>query len=54
MVIVMMMVVVMRMMKLYSILHYIISTFRMFHIDDVPSGVGEGIKDIRKALAVGI
>ena len=26
--------------------------FRMFHIDDVPSGAGEGIKDISKALAV--
>lgn len=25
---------------------------RMFHIDDVPSGAGEGIKDINKALAV--
>ncbi|CAH3191381.1 unnamed protein product [Porites evermanni] len=24
---------------------------RMFHIDDVPSGAGEGIKDINKALA---
>ena len=24
----------------------------MFHIDDVPSGAGEGIKDINKALAV--
>ncbi|XP_031567757.1 WD repeat-containing protein 35-like isoform X2 [Actinia tenebrosa] len=24
---------------------------RMFHIDDVPSGAGEGIKDIKKALA---
>ncbi|EDO46375.1 predicted protein [Nematostella vectensis] len=24
---------------------------RMFHIDDVPSGAGEGIKDVRKALA---
>lgn len=26
---------------------------RMFHIDDVPSGAGEGIKDVTKALAVG-
>ena len=26
----------------------------MFHIDDVPSGAGEGIKDVRKALAVSI
>ena len=24
----------------------------MFHIDDVPSGAGEGIKDASKALAV--
>lgn len=24
----------------------------MFHIDDVPSGAGEGIKDVSKALAV--
>ncbi|XP_048590308.1 WD repeat-containing protein 35-like isoform X2 [Nematostella vectensis] len=27
------------------------SSLRMFHIDDVPSGAGEGIKDVRKALA---
>lgn len=26
--------------------------YRMFHIDDVPSGAGEGIKDVNKALAV--
>jgi hypothetical protein len=26
----------------------------MFHIDDVPSGAGEGIKDIKKALAVSL
>ena len=25
---------------------------RLFHIDDVPSGAGEGIKDARKALVV--
>ncbi|KAM7428718.1 WD repeat-containing protein 35 [Porites harrisoni] len=27
------------------------TNLRMFHIDDVPSGAGEGIKDINKALA---
>ncbi|XP_015772966.1 PREDICTED: WD repeat-containing protein 35-like [Acropora digitifera] len=27
------------------------SNLRMFHIDDVPSGAGEGIKDVTKALA---
>ena len=26
----------------------------MFHIDDVPSGAGEGIKDVTKALAVSL
>lgn len=25
---------------------------RMFHIDDVPSGAGEGIKDLKKAFQV--
>ena len=34
----------------FSFLNLLLS--RMFHIDDVPSGAGEGIKDINKALAV--
>lgn len=36
----------------WRLVHINFIYFRMFHIDDVPSGAGEGIKDISKALAV--
>ena len=31
---------------------FIFCVNRMYHIDDVPSGAGEGIIDFRKAMAV--
>lgn len=27
---------------------------RLFHVDDVPSGAGDGIQDVKKAQVVGI